>query len=371
MPNEFENDFRSDIINFLKKLERENKLFQFNPVINGNTTYGNNLQLGFSCYVLKCYHMLGLWDELEESKKTMWIDYINSFQKDVKYLPQNSFIDDAIKNYYESYRVKLSLKNFLKKILASLKISNYKSINKIYLETVRAETKQAIATIFELGNTNKLKFTEFPRTKSDIENFLNNLNWNHPWTSGAQFAAIAVFTSTQLDDLESKQNSDIMYSYLDNFVDSETGLYLNGNQRNSSELINGAMKVLSGLDWLQKPIHYPKELIDFCLKNKPKYEGCDIVDMVYVLYRCSKESDYRKEDIQTYFEEIKNQINLHYHPSLGGFSYFQSKSQNFYYGLKITDGNNEADLHGTTLLLWAYSMIENFNGSKKYKVIKP
>ena len=60
------------------------------------------------------------------------------------------------------------------------------------------------------------------------------------------------------------------------------------NRRFKREIINGAMKVISGLDWLDARIHSPKKLIDFCLDNKPFLEGCDIVDYVYVLYKCSK-----------------------------------------------------------------------------------
>ena len=36
---------------------------------------------------------------------------------------------------------------------------------------------------------------------------------------------------------------------------------------NSRQVINGAMKVITGLDWLGHEIHYPKKLIDYCLKT--------------------------------------------------------------------------------------------------------
>ena len=57
------------------------------------------------------------------------------------------------------------------------------------------------------------------------------------------------------------------------------------------------MKVISGLDWLDKEIHYPRELIDFCLSNSPILEGCDVVDFVYVLYKCAEQENYRKKEI--------------------------------------------------------------------------
>ena len=32
------------------------------------------------------------------------------------------------------------------------------------------------------------------------------------------------------------------------------------------------MKVITGLDWIEKPIHYPEKIIDFCLKVDPGSE---------------------------------------------------------------------------------------------------
>ena len=66
-------------------------------------------------------------------------------------------------------------------------------------------------------------------------------------------------------------------------------------------------------------------------------------------------------------------INLHFFPNLYGFSYFLNKSQTHYYGVKISKGLNTPDIHGTTLLVWALSMIleiiefENF----KWNPLKP
>ena len=57
------------------------------------------------------------------------------------------------------------------------------------------------------------------------------------------------------------------------------------------------MKVISGLDWLEEKIHYPEKLIDFCINNKPKHEGCDVVDYIYVLTKCSKQTNYKKEAV--------------------------------------------------------------------------
>ena len=92
--------------------------------------------------------------------------------------------------------------------------------------------------------------------------------------------------------------------FSDDLVNPETGLYHKGTQTNRHELINGAMKILSGFSWINKEIHYPEKLIDFCLDTEFKNEGCDLVDIVYVLYRCHEESDYRRKDIVDYLNNL-------------------------------------------------------------------
>ena len=59
---------------------------------------------------------------------------------------------------------------------------------------------------------------------------------------------------------------------------------------------------------------FSKKIIDYCLENKPNSEGCDLVDIIYVLYRCSSETDYRKKDISNYFDELERKIMNHYRP---------------------------------------------------------
>ena len=60
-----------------------------------------------------------------------------------------------------------------------------------------------------------------------------------------------------------------------------------------------------------------------------------------------------------------------YFPDLGGFSYFKNKSQIHYYGVKISKGFDEPDIHGTLLLLWAISMISDFRNENTFNILKP
>ena len=129
----------------------------------------------------------------------------------------------------------------------------------------------------------------------EIKNYLNEFDWSKPWSSGAQFAGLCVFSST--NDQSSYKEKESLINFIDKIVNSEDGGYYSGDTPNLTELVNGTMKIITGLDWLDYSIHYPEKLIDLCLNNKPSQAGCDLVDYVYVLFRCSKQTNYRKKEI--------------------------------------------------------------------------
>ena len=266
----------------------------------------------------------------------------------------------------------LGLKNEVKYVVKS--ISNNllnKSFNSKEValnNAINAETKQSISTLYQVGQKNKYnlenRFNEF----NEVETYLDSLDWSKPWSAGAQYSSICVYSVTQKFEFE-----DMLYKYLSKIIDSETGSYFNYKPTSSREIINGAMKVITGLDWLNFPIHKPEKLIDFCLRNIPIDEGCDIVDFVYVLFKCSKETSYRKKEINEIFSLILSQLSRLYVNHEGAFSYFINKSQSYYYGVKISDGKNVADLHGTLLSLWAIFMImDNMEMlESNFRIIKP
>ena len=57
------------------------------------------------------------------------------------------------------------------------------------------------------------------------------------------------------------------------------------------------MKVISGLDWIGQEIHYPEKLIETCLNSDINNEGCDVVDIIYVLYMCTNQLGYKDKKI--------------------------------------------------------------------------
>lgn len=363
----FANEALESTITYIKTLN-QNDYKIFSPATEGLTNYGNNLKLGFSTYGLKIYYMLGEWERLSQEDKNNWTNYINSFQKNYDLLPKNSYVDDVLYNFYTDITLSHKSKDLAKRLLNVIPKYNYDTNQIKFKKSVNAETKQAIASLYQVGEANRKPYSPEFTDPIDIKTYLNSLDWSKPWTSGAQFASLCVFSK-----VNSGINDDFLIEFANSIVNSETGGYFLKKPNHSREVINGSMKILSGLDWLDCDIHYPEKLIDYCINNNPITEGCDIVDYIYVLYRCSEQTNYRKEDILNLFDDSLDEIIKLYHKQNFGFSYFKNQSQTHYYGLEITKGNNAPDLHGTLLCTWAIIMILNSASELKshYKLIKP
>lgn len=351
-----------NLLSFLNSLKKNE--FEYFPVKTGLTKEGNDIKLGFSCFAVKMKYILNDKDIKNIDYVKGIKHYLSSFQKNNSNFPDNSFIDDNFLYYHKNPKLSDSFKEQIKISINIFNKNRYLDKKTVLKNFIRAETKQAISTIYQIGETNDLKYTDFPTNNDELRIFLDSQNWEYPWNAGAQFSTLCVFSKTQLDISQYADAKKNLEDYICKISNKDTGAYYIGNTPNSREIINGAMKVLTGLDWLNAEIHYPEKLIDFCLKADVKLEGCDIVDVVYVLYKCSKQTNYRKSDVSHYLENLLQVIKLNYISEDGAFSYFFEASQNKYYGLNISKGLNTADIHGSLLLLWALSMI--FDTTEKY-----
>lgn len=356
-----------DIQIFLKKLENENYP-KFLPLLEGITDEGRSLSLGFSNYALKLYYMTGQWDMLKSEEQRNWISYLQSFQKETLDNFENQFIDEVLYRSYKKFKPVDNIKDSAKILLNKTNHFNFTLKKQKFNEAINAETKQTVSTLFQVGSKNLQTISNPYNSKEELINYLNKLNWSTPWTSGAQFASLCLYEATQ-----DYKNEKILLNFISKLANKDTGSYYLNKPKSNREIINGAMKVLSGLDWLESEIHYPEKLIDFCLDNDPMDEGCDIVDYIYVLYRCSQQSKYKKNEInKLLLSKVENIYRL-YNKEDKAFSYFKNKSQTYYYGVQISKGLNRADIHGTLLCVWALIMILECNEMNdfKFKLIKP
>lgn len=354
-------------LDFISKLEQV-KSKNFFPVIQNSTQIGKSINMGYLCYVLKIYKMTNHWKQFSKNNKFEWIDTLLKFQNHNFEGYENYFIDPQVFKYFNSNFSKFKIKNTIKQILNTITVKNYENPTTLVSKSLNADNKQIISTLVELD------FIDFRQPRFDfrsfkqINDFLDSYDWSKPWDAGAQFSSISLYDS--IFDLGYTQD---LYNYITYKHDKSTGSYFTMQPESKRQVINGAMKVLTGLDWLNMPIHSPEKLIDFCLNNKPEFEGCDLVDYIYVLYKSSKETNYRKNEVHKILKEVLNYLSKLYYKKQKGFSYFLRKSQTHYYGINITKGRDEPDIHGTILSIWAIIMILDLLEINDfgYKVIKP
>ena len=146
MSNLWVNNVSDYVEGYLSKLQKEN-FYQFFPALNNLTKYGKELELGFSCFGLKIYYILGLWDKLSLEDKDEWIGYLSSFQIENPKFPVNSYLDTALLASYSEKKVKNFAEDSIKSILNIFPHNNYETNNKKLMKAVNAETKQAISTV--------------------------------------------------------------------------------------------------------------------------------------------------------------------------------------------------------------------------------
>lgn len=356
---------------YLQTLQVSEQPGRFFPCVEGATELGKQVALGFSCFAVKTYYTLGLWEELHPRERNAWIAFLKSFQVDGKptddRVTHNAFIDPPETRYLAAHvpwQRRLIQRMFLPKRLTPVQ------------RVIIAETKQAIATLVQVGESADRPYRGFPVTPAGVRNHLLRLNWTRPYGAGAHAAALVVFLKTQapkfLGHAEAHELLEICVQFFEDIADPQTGAYFKGRVPEYNQLINGAMKVLTALDWLELAIHYPERLIDTCLERLPSSEGCHLVDAVYVLYRCLQQTQYNRAKIQAYCAQVLDMIKQHHNPD-GGFSYNIGSSQTHYYGVPISRGLVESDIHGTCLLTWAVAMILEIldNNPAGWRVIKP
>jgi hypothetical protein len=357
---------REPLLNFVGSLQSDTP-GRYHPAAEGLTNVGQDVSLPYSTWALKIHRLL----DSSPDDLPVWLAYIQSFQVTGNPLHlrtgANAFIDQALTD-----RVRIQtrrLQRWRDQLLPPPQMTRLEAV-------VSAETKQAIATLAEFGMQTQIPYQGFPSTESRLNRYLNSLDWSQPWAAGAHVATLAVFYRTEaprfLPPARVQSLLTLCNDFLRNLIDSESGAYFQGHRPNYGELVNGAMKVLTALDWLETPVHAPEKLIDTVLSAIPASEGCHLVDAVYVLYRCWQVTDYRRRDIQAYMVNLLPTMQAHFNPLDGGFSYYMPPQPHTLHGMRMIQGRPVSDLHGTLLLTWAASLILHMlDAAEGWSLIKP
>jgi hypothetical protein len=95
-------------------------------------------------------------------------------------------------------------------------------------------------------------------------------------------------------------------------------------------------------------------------------------NIILVLNYASKLLDktYRQQEIEAFALERLKIYKEHYYKDKGGFSFLDKQANIRYYGVKITKGLGEPDIHGTIMFVWGISIIAqilNINNELGFK----
>lgn len=337
-------NYKDNTFNFLSQMqEKDYSYFKYSlsgDLYNSNTIWG----LGQLVFASKILYMIDSLPKLSKNQVENIISSIKIFEH------ENSYIFDPL----ISKKTKFSLFSFFQK----------KGIVSSKEQIQRAETRQAIAALICLHSKPNKPFFYIPYTIDGVDRYLKNLNWNLPWSAGSHFSHLLFFykTNKELFSYE-KDLTDKLIEFSINWVNklqsNKDGAWYH-KETSLQQKINGAMKVLTGfmaVDFIK--INYVEKLIDLCLSAVNDEHACDNFNIILVLYYCSKISNYRLKDIESFCINRLKIYREFYFPEYGGFSFFKGKANDNYYGFKITKGKNEPDIHGTIMFTWGISLISH------------
>lgn len=351
---------------FLRSLKPVPKAGRYLPCLRGATPVGRDMALGWSCFALKTLHVLGRWDRLSREEHEEWVEFIQDFQTPGE---SGEFVDEP--QMAQLHKAPSLVASLLRLIGRAPWQPDPHSI-------VLAETKQAIATLAEIGAAPRRPFRKFPLTPEKVREWLHAQDWTKPWGAGGQSAGLVVFIKTQaplfMDPFDVDALLAVCRDFYQELAHPETGAYFRGSVPAHGELINGAMKVLMALQWLEVPIHYPERLVETVLAKAPEPSGCHLVDAIYVLHQAlvSPSGSRADQRVHQYCMQVQDFIRAHAHAD-GGFSFYVRKAQTGYYGAPVSRGLDESDIQGTCLLVWALSLIWRMLEPEgaKWKALRP
>jgi len=312
------------------------------PCLNGALLEpGEQSGLGLSCLALKTCVMLGLTSRLAAGALEGWIKHIQSFQTP----------DGRFAGFFEDPAV--------------LRITDKKAgLFKQDISTRRAETRQACATLLSVGAAPLLPVAHLPRTPHQVRRYIRKLDWAEPWGAGSHAGHLIFFYELNARVFGETATADellpVVISELDRLQDPESGSWYSRRPA-PHQVVNGAMKVLTGYAFLDKPFRYAERLIDTCLAVANDEQGCNNADVIYVLHQCRSYTSYRKGDILDYCTRRLKTIE-HFRREDGAFSFFETGAQTHYYDVPVSRGLLESDVHGTTLFVWTLAMIGDLLG---------
>jgi len=320
---------------------------RFKYSLSGDLDFGVRWGLGNAVFATKIFYMLGAQIECPKSAIA---SFIQSFQN-----YKGEFFDPLISKQAIWYRALYCVVN--------QDMNDFSG-----LQTRRAESRQAFAALRALQCLPEYRYQLAPSTADEVRKYVHSLNWKKPWSAGSHFGHMIFFLTSNewmgggeiADNSSGKMDklTAVAFDEISVYRQENGAWFQNGTSPSAAEQVSGAMKIITGYVAAERsPIGKEKELIDLCLALTIKSDACNNFNLVLVLYYASRNTDYRRSDIYQFCLNTISRYKSHYWPEAKGFSFFVGRSNQRYYGAKLTRGLPEPDIHGTHLYLWGIVLI--------------
>jgi hypothetical protein len=340
-----------DVFAWLMQLRDSTHPGRFTFCYAGNLFFpSEKAGLDASALALKICYMIDALDRISSDDLARWTEFIRSFQKQkesIKFLGLKKlsgfFIDPVFVQQADKRQERF----------------------KRDIKTRRAVTRQACAALMCAGYGPRYPVLSIPSSVNQVQRYLASLDWKRdPWGAGSHTSHL-IFLLKMNKDLFGMHEPytelvPVVFEWLDQIRNPDNGSWYIENS-SSEQKVNSAMKVLTAYAVLNRQIEQPEPLIDFCLGSASAKDGCHNADILFVLHYCHQYTDYRRRDIEKFCWKRLEIIEQFRKPD-GGFSFYRDRSQTAIYGVPISKGLPESDIHGTTLFLWSLKMIANILG---------
>lgn len=302
--------------------------------------------LGASALALKVSYQTGCAATLGEAELRSWAAYVRGFQRRRPPRFAGWFEDQELLGAADR-----ALGRFRRDLAAR-----------------RAETRQACAALHAVGSRPRFAVRELPRSPAAVLRYLRSLPWeSNPWGAGSHAAHLVFFLKLNAESFGRRSDFSallpVVLDYLDGLQDQATGSWFRGDPA-TEQKVNAAMKVLTIYEMLDRPLRYADRLVDLCLGAANEEDACHNVDVLYVLHECSRWTDHRAAEVRAFAARRLLGLQQHVKPD-GAFSFLPDRAGEYYYGVRVSRGLAESDVHGTHLLVWAATLIGDLLGFRE------
>lgn len=344
--------WRSGLADWLETMARGLEPGRFRYCASGSHVPTSGHAAHFAtCFAVKAAWQSGIWDTWSPERRDACLAFIRSFQQ-----PDGWFVDPWLQCASRPTVRQLASAA----VYAALGRRPLRFLLERQEMNLRAETRQSAGTLLMVGAEPEHPLP-FPwRNERDVLCFVRGLNWATPWSAGSHLSHLVfllkALPSGRVQSADAERILDQVAGFLNQTRDDASGTWFTG-QPAEAEKLNGAMKVLTALDWLGRPWPDCTRLVAFALRQPTRDDGCGFLNRLHVVYLGLRGCPvgYMDRDVCQCAEDSLRRIDAFRKPD-GGFSFYEHRAQTGYYGARVSDGRCVSDLHGAAMMAWATSI---------------